>query len=222
MGTLIKKVCRAQSKFRPVLFAFIAIGLVTTGLRTTTAAALPTGERQLGQSIIEPAYNDLDGVFTYLLTPIKAPLLANGNAVAPLYAIMYPTTVAAVIGTVNCQHQPMDNCPDHGPELAGLAKAMLPDVYGSGVWGHDHLLSAPPSPPPGGGDFNIAWLPVVVLFKSQQAASNHITTLSELSAARAAGELVEIPLPAATFHCSTVPATTYNLGTPVPPAPPLP
>jgi hypothetical protein len=222
MEILVKKDYGVLSKFKLVVLALVAIALVATVLRMTAVAALPTGERQLGQSVIEPAYNDLDGTFTYLLTPIKAPERASGNAVAPLYAIMYPATVAAVIGTVNCQHQPMDNCPDHGPELAGLAKAMVPAVYGNGVWGHDHLLSAPPSPPPGGGDFNIAWLPVVVLFTSQQAASNHITTISQLKAALAAGEVTEIPLPAATFHCSTVPATTYNLGTPLPPAPPLP
>lgn len=222
MEILVKKEYGILSKFKLVLLALMPIALVVTVLRMTAVAAPPTGETQLGQSVIEPAYNDLDGTFTYLLTPIKAPERANGNAVAPLYAIMYPTSAAAVIGTVNCQHQPMDNCPDHGPELAGLAKAIVPDVYGSGVWGHDHLLSAPPSPPPGGGDFNIAWLPVVVLFTSPQAALNHITTLSQLNAAIAAKEVLEIPLPAATFHCSTVPAGTYNLGTPVTPVPPLP
>ena len=205
---------------RPSVFLLVA--LLVTVSTTAVATTVPTGETQLGQSLIEPAYNDLDGTFTYLLTPIKPPERANGNAVAPLYAIMYPTAVKDVIGTVNCQHQPMDNCPDHGPELAGLAKSAVPDVYSGGVWGHDHLLSAPPSPPSGGGDFNIAWLPVVVLFTNLDAARNHITTLSQLNAVVAAGGVMMIPLPAATFHCSTVPAETYNLGTPVPSAPPLP
>lgn len=204
------------------LSVFLLVALLVTVSTTAVATTVPTGEKQLGQSLIEPAYNDLDGTFTYLLTPIKPPELANGNAVAPLYAIMYPTSAAASIGTVNCQHQPMDNCPDHGPELAGLAESTIPAVYGAGVWGHDHLLSAPPSPPSGGGDFNVAWLPVVVLFTSSFAANSHITTLSQLNAAVAAGDVIKIPLPAATFHCSTVPAVTYNLGTPVPSAPPIP
>ncbi|HYL14999.1 MAG TPA: hypothetical protein VEV41_18300 [Terriglobales bacterium] len=211
------------SMFRLALLVTLGITLFATVPRTSAAAdSLPTGEVQLGQSILEPAYNDLDGTLTYLLTPIKAPEQANSHAVAPLYVIVYPTPVAGIIGTVSCQHQPMDNCPDHGPAIAGLAEAAVPAVYSGGVWGHDHILSAPPSPPPSGGDFNVAWLPVAVLFTSPAAASNHITTLSQLNAAIAAGEVTQIPLPAATFHCSTVAATVYNKGTPVPPAPPLP
>lgn len=195
-----------------------AVGLVMgTG---AMAADIPTGETVLGQSVIEPAYNDMRaGQLVYLLTPIKAPENANfAHAVAPLYVIMYPTSAASSVGTVNCQHQPMDNCPDHGPELAGLAESVLPSVYGAGVWGHDHLLA----PPASGGDFNIAWEPIAVLFTSSFAANTHITTLSDLKAALAAGDVIEIPLPPATFHCSVVPATTYKLGTPVTPAPPVP
>jgi hypothetical protein len=56
---------------------------------------------------------------------------------------MYPTEVSGAIGTVICAHQPLDNCPDHGPLLAGLAEAMAPDVYANGVWGHDHIADMP-------------------------------------------------------------------------------
>jgi hypothetical protein len=211
-----------MTRFPGRLFAAAIIVLLAVVSRAAAADALPTGERQIGQSILEPAYNDLDGTLTYLLTPIKAPEKANGHAIAPLYVIMYPTAVADVIGTVNCQHQPMDNCPDHGPELAGLAKAAVPDVYGAGVWGHDHVLTAPPGAPHAGGDFNVAWIPVAVLFTDAQFASNHITTLGQLNAAIAAGQVMTIPLPAATFHCSAVASAPYDNGTPVPPAPPLP
>ncbi len=186
------------------------------------ADALPSGQRQLGQTMLEPAYDDLDGSLTYLLTPISAPEKANGHAVASLYVILYPTSVASEIGTVNCQHQPADNCPNHGPELAGLAKSVVPAVYGAGVWGHDHILSAPPVVPSSGGDFNIAWMPVAVLFTDPRFATDHITTLGQLNDAITAGQVMTIPLPAATFQCSPVASAPYENGTPVSPAPPLP
>ncbi len=188
----------------------------------TLADAVPTGETQHGQSVVEPAYDDLDGTFVYLQTPNNARENANGHAVAPLYVILYPTAVSDQIGTVNCQHQPADNCPDHGPALAGLAEATVPAVYGEGVWGHDHILTAPPGAPNAGGDFNVAWEPVAVLFTDIRFASNHITTLDQLNAAITAGEVMTIPLPPATFHCSVVAAPVYLNGSPVPPAPPLP
>ncbi len=201
----------------PAITVFLALAPTMT-----IADTLPTGERQIGQSILEPAYDDSDGTITYLLTPIKAPEKANGSAVAPIYIIMYPTSVSAEIGVVNCQHQPGDNCPDHGPELAGLAEAMVPAVYGAGVWGHDHILAAPPAPPSAGGDFNVAWLPVAVLFTAPEFASNHITTLAQLNDAITARQVMTIPLPAATFHCSAVASAPYDNGTAVPLAPPLP
>ena len=80
---------------------------------------------------------------------------------------------------MNCQHQPADNCPDHGPAVSGLAQAAAPLVYSSGVWGHDHLVAAPPSPP-AAGDFNVAWEPVVVLFTSTDA----VTRITELAHGR--------------------------------------
>ena len=204
------------------LLAPAAIVLLAVLPRASVADTLPTGERQLGQSILEPAYNDLDGSLTYLLTPIKAREKANGHAIAPLYVVMYPTAAAGVIGTVSCQHQPMDNCPDHGPELAGLAMSVVPGVYGAGVWGHDHILTAPPGAPKAGGDFNVAWIPVAVLFTDMRFASNHITTLDQLNDAIAADQVITIPLPDATFHCSAVSSVPYERATPVPPAPPLP
>jgi hypothetical protein len=176
----------------------------------------PSGEVQFRQSSIEPGYNDLNGKITYFLTPDKAPEKANGHAVAPLYIIMYPTSAAGSVGTMNCQHQPEDNCPSHGPALAGLAELEEPGVYG------DHILAAPPSPPRSGGDFNIAWLPVIVLFTNTTAANTHVTTLDQLNTELADQNVEEIPLPSSTFQCSIVPPVTYQLGTPVPTAPPTP
>lgn len=181
------------------------------------ASSSPSGETMLGQSAIEPAYN-IDGSTIYLLTPIHPPINANSHNTAPLYVIMYPASAASSVGVMQCAHQPTDNCPDHGPLLAGLAESAVPSVYKGGVWGHDHLLAAPGS----GGDFNIAWEPIAVLFTNSTAANTHITTLAQLKDAEGRGNAFEIPLPQATFHCSVVAAAVYNNGTPVTPAPGLP
>lgn len=183
---------------------------------------LPSGEVQLGQSILEPAYNDANGSLIYILTPIHAPLkLKTHTPLAPLYVILYPNSVAGPIGTVNCAHQPVDNCPDHGPALAGLAEATQPVVYASGVWGHDHILAAPPAPPPTGGDFNVQWEPVAVVF-TDTTHITHIKTLSALMAAKSAGYVEFIPLLSASFNCAVISGSAYNRGTPVPPAQNLP
>ncbi len=215
------------AKMTRLLFTLVVATFAVMSTGGVAGAALPTGENALGQSLIEPAYNDAaNGGLVYLLTPSNPPIYSNSHNTAPLYVIMYPTSAASSIGTVNCQHQPMDNCPDHGPLVAAIAKGVLPGfpdpgepaVYGGGVWGHDHILAAPAS----GGDFNIDWLPIEVLFTNTAAATEHITTLAQLREAEADGDAREIPLPPATFHCSVVPAATYNSGTPVTPAPPLP
>ena len=207
----------------PLRMTLILLALAATAslfAAGVLADALPSGERTLGQTVLEPAYNDIDGSIVYLLTPSKAPLKANDHAVSPLYVVMYPTSAAASVGTMNCAHQPADNCPDHGPLLAGLAMAMEPAVYGGGVWGHDHLLDAPPAPlSKGGGEFNVAWEPIAVLFTNSAAANTHITTDEQLDAAVSAGDAIEIPLPEATFLCSVVAPVTYGRATPVQPAP---
>ncbi len=195
----------------------LAIGSVVSlglffGAGPATAAATPSGEVIVGQSVIEPGYNDVTGATTYVKTPLHAPEHANPVATAPFYVPVYPTSVN--VGTLQCAHLPQDNCPDHGPLLAALAQQVMPQVYGVGVAGHDHLFATPGS----GGDFNIAWVPVVVLFTSTAAASHHLTTLAQLNAAVSSGNAIEIPLPPATFHCEVVPENLYAMGTPVTPA----
>jgi len=179
------------------------------------AGALPSGERVLGNASIEPAYNDADGTFVYLLTPNRlAPLgpnnpinTVNSHAVAPLYLIVYPPGTA---GTFNCMGVP-GNCPDHNGAIASVATAVEPGVYGtvpSAVPGHDHLVGMPPT-----GDFNVPWHVYVELFTSN-AAVTHITTLSELQAAWASGGLRQLDS-GITFVCSVVSEHTYLAGTPV-------
>lgn len=179
------------------------------------AGALPSGERVVGNASIEPAYNDFDGTFVYLLTPNRlAPLgpnnpinSVNAHAVAPLYLIVYPPGTA---GTFNCMGVP-GNCPDHGGVIAGVATLVEPAVYGtdpSAVPGHDHLVGMPHT-----GDFNVPWHVYVELFTSS-AAVTHITTLAELRAAWASGGVLDLDS-GITFVCAVVSEHTYMAGTPV-------
>ena len=176
---------------------------------------VPTGEVQLGKSFIEPAYDDMTGNMIFLLTPLGAPfpVKANNHAVSPLYLIVYPMSAADSVGTMNCMHPGGDNCPDHGPEIAGAAMALDRfGVYTDGVWGHDHLVDAP-----GGSEFNVAWQVHVLLFATPDAANNHITTEEEMDAAIDAGDLYEAIPNVTIFNCSVVPFKTFSRGTPVPP-----
>jgi hypothetical protein len=69
-----------------------------------------------------------------------------------------------------------------------------------------------------GGDFNVIWEPVLVLFTSVDAAvaAGHITTLSQIRAAEAAGQAFEVPLPQLDFSCASVAAAVFASGTPAP------
>jgi hypothetical protein len=183
-----------------------------SGMQTAFADAnVPSGERINGQSTLEPAYDDMTGNQIYLNTPNNAHLNANPRAWAPLYVVEYPKD--ATVGTLQCAHIPADNCPDHGPLIAGVAASIMPSVYGAGALGHDHLLAAPGS----GGDFNIAWEPYLVLFTNAAAANTHITTLAQLQWALNSGNAISVPLPQATFHCSVVSGAVYDHATPVTP-----
>ena len=194
--------------------AFILLVMIGTLLTGTTIAnaQLPSGERQLGQTIIEPGYDDRTGKLIYVMTPEGAPFPshANAHAISPLFLFVYPNSAAGSVGTMNCAHEGGDNCPDHGPGIADLAQATVPSVYGNGVWGHDHIMDGP-----GGSDFNVTWQVVVVLFTNAAAANTHITTEAQLDAAIDAGDAFTIETPTI-FHCNLVSAATYARATPIP------
>jgi hypothetical protein len=173
------------------------------------ASGIPTGETQLGKTLIEPAYDDITGNIIYLLTPEKAPFPTHTSthAVAPLWLVEYP--VGSTVGTLNCMGVP-GNCPDHDGAVAGAAAQFMPNVYGAGTIGHDHLVA----PPGHQGDFNISWEVVEVLFTSNAAANTHLTTLAAVNNAIASGKAKTFDLGFA-FHCSVVSAAAYNQGTPV-------
>ncbi len=197
-----------------LLAATLAASLaVITPSRAAAAASAPSGERILGQSSIEPVFDDTTGNVTYVKTPINAPLNANPASWAPFYVPVYPVSASASVGTLQCTHLPADNCPDHGPPIAAAAAAIVPSVYGAGVLGHDHMMA----PPGSGGDFNIAWEPILVLFTNAAAANTRLTTLAQINAAVSSGNAFEVPVPQATFHCEVVPANLYAQGTPVTP-----
>ena len=174
--------------------------------------AVPSGERTFGQSTVEPAYDDQTGSLVYLLTPDKSPFptKSNAHAVAPLYLVEYPpgTTVTGF----NCAGVP-GNCPDHDGEVASVAVGMKPAVYGTNVGlipGHDHLVA----PPASGGDFNVAWEVVEVLFTNKAAGNTRLTTEQQIDDAVTHGDAIKVDLGFA-FHCSVVPAVVYWKGTPV-------
>ena len=211
METLLRKSLAAiQSKLGFILL--IVMGTLLTGV-TVASAQLPSGERQLGQTIIEPGYDDRTGKLIYIMTPIGAPnpTHADAHAVSPLFLVVYPNSAANAVGTMNCAHEGGDNCPDHGPGIADLAQAVVPSVYGDGVWGHDHIMDGP-----GGSEFNVAWHVVVVLFTNAAAANTHITTEDQLDAALDAGDAFTVDTDI-TFHCNLVSGATYSRATPSPP-----
>ncbi|HET9410999.1 MAG TPA: hypothetical protein VFO75_03855 [Candidatus Dormibacteraeota bacterium] len=198
---------------RPVRLLIAAtLGLAAlVGVSPVAAGGLPTGERLVGQSAIEPAYDE-DGNLIYLLTPTRSPFPTHtsSHAVAPLYLVIYPP--GSSVGTLNCMGVP-GNCPDHDGIVAGVATSIMPSVYGTNpaaVPGHDHLVSDAASH----GDFNIAWEVVEIIFTSTDAANHHLTTLSQINAAVGSHAAIAVDLGFA-FHCSIVPAATYERGTPI-------
>ena len=195
----------------PVILAVAVVALAPMGTTAASASSTPSGEVVVGRTVIEPAYDSMTGAIKYLLTPMGAPNPVKSNPIswAPIYIPVYP--VDSTVGTLLCQHTPVENCPDHGPLVAGGAALIDPIVYGDGVMGHDHLMAGPAS----GGDFNIAWEPILVLFTSKAAANTHLITKAQVDAAVTSGAAFEVPLPPLTFNCSVVSQAVYARGTPL-------
>ena len=223
--------------FKRSLAATFLGGLLVVAVAGISAGStLPSGQRMYGNTsfdattghftggggTIEPAYDDATGTLVYLRTPNQVPVnVANvpidpgtgmPKNVAPIYLPVYPAGSGIDPASLNCAHVPADNCPDHGPGVAGAAMAIVPSVYGGGVLGHDHLVGIAKTK----GDFNILWEPVLVLFTNADAATHHITTLAQIQAAEAAGNAFQVPLPQLTFHCSAEGAAAYEHATPAP------
>ena len=147
---------------------------------------------------------------------------ANPQAWAPFCVPVYPVSSFASVGTLQCTDavpalKQVENCPDHGPAIAAAIGGSGNSVYASGVLGHDDLMA----PPASGGDFNIAWEPILVVFIDPAAAQPRVTTLAEIvallspSATAHGPAAVLVPLPQATFRCRGRSGCRVAGGTPV-------
>jgi hypothetical protein len=200
----------------------IAAGLASLLPLSVAADSLPSGERTVGQAVMEPAYDDSTGQLVYLLTPSQlAPLSptnpinnVNQKAAAPLFLIVYPPGTA---GTFNCMGAP-GNCPDHAGVVANLATTLFPGMYGTdpaAVPGHDHLVGVAQT----GGDFNVPWH-VYLEFFTPGSTVTHITTLAQLQTAWDHGTIARFQSglgldTGITFVCAVVSQAAYLAGTPV-------
>jgi hypothetical protein len=227
---LSRRVPRVLTTMAVALALSASVGVVSVSATTpsgqvmignTSLSLTPTPHFTGGGGVVEPAIDDANGNTVYLLTPTNAKTHPNAHNVAPLYLPVYPVGSGIDPSSLNCAHMPADNCPDHGPGVAGAAMGIVPSVYGPAtpggpgrVLGHDHLVGIAST----GGDFNVIWEPVLVLFTSVDAAvaAGHITTLIQIRAAEAAGQAFEVPLPQLDFHCSAVSAAVFASGTPAP------
>ena len=214
-----------MSKRVPKLLTIMGLALALSasfGIASVSAAPMPSGEVTFGQTVVEPAYDAATGALVYLSTPMHAavhPVFAKN--VAPIYLPVYP--VGLDVGILNCQDTTattVENCPDHGPGVAAAAMGIsaaggFGSVYANGVQGHDHLVGIAST----GGDFNVLWEPVLILFTNTQAASAHPLTLDEINADLAGTHpnAIPVPLPSLTFHCSVVSASAYAHGVPFQP-----
>jgi hypothetical protein len=207
---------RWSTKFARALAAAAVAALLPLGV----LASLPSGEHAVGQTVIEPAYDDSTGNIVYLLTPNKLaplgshPFGGNQRAAAPLYIVAYPPGNTL---TLNCMAVP-GNCPDHDGTIATVATALESGTYGTDpllVPGHDHLVGVAST----GGDFNVPWHVYVELFTSPSAVT-HITTFAQLQAAWASGSILATSSgqgvdTGITFICAVVSQAAYAAGKPV-------
>jgi hypothetical protein len=194
----------------PLALSLMSVAALCIGPGAVAGAAdgVPSGERILGQSVIEPVYDaDHAGVIGFISTPSHVTVHADARVAKPIYLPVYPT--GSTVGALVCPHLPVDTCPDHGPGIAGLAASTQPAVYGDGVAGHDHLAAFR------NGDFGVMLEPIVVLFTTKSAAEEHLLTAAAIAAAVQRGDAILIPLPSATLHGALVPAKVWKLATPI-------
>lgn len=209
-----------SSKFRAALLM-----AATAVLGVSTVLAQSTGEVLLGNSSVEPAFDDITGNLVFYLETSKSPMpvKANAHAIAPLYAIVYPVNSSVPADGLNCQRTNCDHLnvlpfqdPDYGM-LAGSDPACQAFNAGqpcSPVKGHDHLIGIAAT----GGDFNVAWQVVLVIFKSKAfgdgTINTPIRTLKQLQSLVDEDDVMMVNTPI-TFDCAVVSEHTYDNGAPM-------
>lgn len=213
------KTIRSCSLFRAALL------MGATAILGVSTAFAQSGEVKLGNSTVEPAFDDTNGNPVFYLETSKSPMpvKANAHAIAPLYAVVYPISSSIPDVEMNCQPTNCDHLevlpfpdPDYGL-LAGSDPACQAFNGGqpcSPVKGHDHLIGIAST----GGDFNVPWQVKLVLFNSKAfgdgTINTPITTLSQLQSLVDSGEVFIVDTPI-TFDCAVVSEQTYDNGTPL-------
>ena len=167
-----------------ILVLLVVAGLSALAVGAAVAYArhrARAGERIVGggattaEPSYEAVYDDMTGAIRYVSTPRDTPdpVRSNPIAAAPFY--LRSTGSARPSPKLHAQ---LPRCAgrelsDHGQAVAGAAQAIMPSVYSGGVIGHDHLMAGPGSH----GDFNVAWVPTLVLFhearRRRTGASRH-------------------------------------------------
>lgn len=204
--------------------AALAAVAVLAGVQAASAAndGYPSGERINLKQVLIPLYDWDTGKLMYGSTPVScqyvntcAPKISSHIPkfeIQPFYLVVYP--IGSTVGHVQCSHVPADNCPDHGPIIAGGAEQLVPSVYGRGVLGHDHI-SAPVTDP----DYRVIASPVLVLFKTHKAANELLNTRKKILAAVKRGDAFLYPAPQYMFINYIVDKKLYDEGKPVKPKP---
>ena len=180
----------------------------------------------MAKGFIQVALDGETGKTVFILTPDKAPAPTPTNAAAqaPIYLIAYPVQSTIPADHLDCT---VTNCKglnvlpfansSYG-ELSGTSAACEAFNQGkpcSPVEGHDHIVGTPFT----GGDFNVAWHKVLVVFTAKgfqnKAYNTRITTVNQLEGLLSEGYIKTMDVPSSSFNCNLVPETRYEQGTPV-------
>lgn len=183
-----------------------------------------SGQSVTRGGLIQVALDGETGKTVFILTPKKTPQPTHTNAAAqaPIYLVAYPTTSDIPADHLDCT---VTNCkglnvlPFLDSDYGAASDAACAKFNGgkpcSAVEGHDHIVGTPFT----GGDFNVAWHKVLVIFTTKgfddDAIDTRITSVAQLEGLEANDEVKLIRVPASSFNCSLVPETVYDLGTPV-------
>jgi hypothetical protein len=195
--------------------------LVGLAVVPSAASAPPSGERIWSKQVLIPLYDWDTGKIMIGSTPLSCQYVntcAPGVAkfipkfeVQPFYLVVYPMSAKGKV-SVECTHDPADNCPDHGPLIAAGAAKLVPSVYGEGVLGHNHL-----SAPVASKEYRVIAEPILVLFKTRAAANEMVTTKAQVMALVKSGVAFLYPAPQYTFINYVVASNLYAMGKSVKP-----
>lgn len=209
---------------KPIFFRTALLMAAIAMLGLSTAATAQSGGVVLGNSIIEPAIEDMTGNPVFILETQKSPfpVKSNASAAAPIYAVLYPLASSVPAGDLDCQptncnHDQVFEMPntDYGILPASLCQQFTPD-HGSdcsALKGLDILLGLART----GGDFSVPRHMEFVYFTHKAFTDGAIDTrvklLTQLQSLQNNGDVMIFDIPI-TFDCAPVPEQAYGRGTP--------